>query len=303
MKKPITLAFLFTLLMVVRGFAWSGPGHMVIAAEAYRQLSPALQARVTEILKSHPDYAKWLTSNAKAENAMDLPLYIFMRASTWPDEIRRGGGADSQYDHPHWHYIDYPLRPPTFPMEPAPSPDDDVLYGVAQCEKFLSDPATAPELKAVYLSYLIHLVGDMHQPLHCCSLFTDAYPRGDKGGNDFYVMPASRGIRLHSLWDQLLGSRIHPQTQLNDAVRIESEHPRNSLPELTKDTTPKSWSLESRQLAIDVAYLHGELKGGTSEETAQPLPAGYTKTAKTVAEKQAALAGDRLADEISTFVK
>jgi hypothetical protein len=84
---------------------------------------------------------------------------------------------------------------------------------------------------------------------------------------------------------------------------IEHEHPRKSLPELKKAKTPKDWSLENRGVAIEKAYLRGELKGGTSKETAQELPDGYTKAAKVVAEKQAALAGYRLADEIGILVK
>jgi hypothetical protein len=100
-----------------------------------------------------------------------------MRSSTWPDEIRRSG---NQYDYPNWHFIDYPLRPPAFPLEPSPKPTDDVLFGVAQCERTLSDTNADPELRAVYLSYLIHLIGDMHQPLHCASLFTDAYTKAAK---------------------------------------------------------------------------------------------------------------------------
>ena len=67
--------------------------------------------------------------------------------------------------------------------------------------------------------------------------------------------------------------------------------------------TAKSWSLEGRELAIDKVYLHDELKGGTTPATAAPLPAGYTIEAKTVAEKQVALAGYRLADEIKQFVR
>jgi hypothetical protein len=61
--------------------------------------------------------------------------------------------------------------------------------------------------------------------------------------------------------------------------------------------------LESREIAVEKAYLHGELKGGTSRETAQDLPEGYTKAAKAVAEKQAALAGYRLADETQKLLK
>ena len=67
--------------------------------------------------------------------------------------------------------------------------------------------------------------------------------------------------------------------------------------------TANAWSLESRGIAVEKAYLHGNLKGGTSKETAQELPEGYTKAAKTVAEKQAALAGYRLADEIQNHLR
>jgi hypothetical protein len=91
-------------------------------------------------------------------------------------------------------------------------------------------PTSAQE-RAAYLSWLIHLIGDLHVPLRCCSLVTDVYRAGDK------------------------------------------------------------------------AYLHGDLKGGTDKESAVDLPEGYTKAAKVVAEKEAALAGYRLADEIGKWVR
>ena len=273
---------------------------MVISAEAYRQLSPGLKTRVSEILKSHPDYSKWVEAFRPENPSLDLGTFVFLKASTWPDEIRR---HDNQYDHPHWHYIDYPLRPPSFPVEPGPAPTDDALYGITQCEKGLTSTSISPELRAVYLSYLIHLIGDLHQPLHCASLFNDTYPDGDKGGNDFYIRPNSRGIKLHALWDGLLGTSSKPETDLNYAAEIEREHPKQSLKELSKARKPKDWSLESRAIAIDMVYLRGELKGSTRPDTAPALPAGYTRTAKAVAERQAALAGRRLADEIQTYVK
>ena len=250
-------------------------------------------------MESHPDYEKWEKTFASGLPDVDLETYVFMRASTWPDEIHK---TASQYDHPQWHYIDYPLRPPSFPLEPGPAPEDDILYGIAQCKKILSDTNSTPELKAVHLSYLIHLVGDLHQPLHCASLFDSTFPNGDRGGNEFYVMPGVKGIRLHSFWDGLLGTSINSISQVNYAIEIISANPRTSLPELAKDKTPKEWSLESRTLAIEKVYLNGELKGSTRPETAPKLPAGYTKTAKAVAEKQAALAGHRLCDEIQKCV-
>jgi hypothetical protein len=300
MNKLRYTLFLALLHLHFSALAWSGAGHQVIAAEAYRQLSPDLQEKATEILKAHPDYEKWEKSFTSESPNLDLPMFIFMRSSTWADEIRR---RKSPYNHPKWHYVDYPLKPPKFPVEPGPDPTDDVLYGISQCEKHLADTKTSPEERAVYLSWLIHLIGDMHQPLHCCSLFTSGFPSGDKGGNSFFVKPATRGIPLHSFWDGLLGTSGKPQTHLNYAIQIESEHPRKSLKELKKAKTPKDWSLESRGVAVEKAYLHGELKGGTDRETAVELPEGYTRAAKVVAEKQAALAGYRLADEIRAYLK
>jgi hypothetical protein len=277
-------------------FGWSGAGHVVIAAEAWRELSPAQKGNVTLLLKSHPDYSKWKSSFAGGSGDLDLPAFIFMRASTWPDEIRR---HSKRYDHPPWHYIDYPLKPPTFTFEPAPSPDDDALFGIAQSEKVLSDKSVSPEERAVALSWLIHLIGDLHQPLHCASLFGANYPAGDKGGNEFFVMPARRGIKLHSFWDGLLGTSAKMRSQVSYAIQLQGEYPRRSLAELKTHHIPKQWSLESRILAIEKAYLNGQLKGGRDEDHAPALPEGYVKAAKSVAERQGALAGYRLADEIA----
>jgi len=102
---------------------------------------------------------KWKESFTGDSANLNLPTFIFMRSSTWADEIRR---RKSPYNHPKWHYVDYPLKPPKFPVEPGPDPADDFLYGISQCEKTLADTKAAPEERAVYLSYLIHLIGDEH---------------------------------------------------------------------------------------------------------------------------------------------
>ncbi len=295
----ISWAIVGFALLQLNVFGWLGGGHVAIAAEAFRQLPPEMKAQAYEVLKAHPDYAKWEKAYHPNPN-FDLAAYVFMRSSTWPDDIRRSG---SQYDHPNWHFIDYPLRPPAFPLEPGPKPTDDILFALAQCETTLSDTNASPELRAAYLSWLIHLVGDIHQPLHCASLFTDAYPKGDRGGNDFYVTPAQHGVRLHGIWDGLLGTSVNPQAQWKYAITIDTEYPRTALPELTAHTTPKAWSLESRELAIEKGYLRGELKGSTNADSAPALPEDYTKAAKVVAEHQAALAGYRLADEVEKYLK
>ena len=113
---------------------------------------------MTEILKAHPDYEKWEKSFASESPNLDLPTFIFIRSSTWADEIRR---RKSLYNHPKWHYVDYPLKPPKFPVEPGPDPNDDILYGISQCEKTLADAKATPEERAVCLSWLIHLIVEL----------------------------------------------------------------------------------------------------------------------------------------------
>jgi hypothetical protein len=72
---------------------------------------------------------KWEKSFTSDSANLDLPTFIFIRSSTWADEIRR---RKSPYNHPKWHYVDYPLKPSKFPVEPGPDPTDDILYGISQ---------------------------------------------------------------------------------------------------------------------------------------------------------------------------
>ena len=88
------------------------------------------------------------------------------------------------------------------------------------------------------------------------------------------------------------------RSALNNAIRLETLYPRSTLPELQSHRSVKSWSKESRQYAIDDAYLDGSLPPGENASHATILPAGYTHHAKEIAERRVALAGYRLADEI-----
>src|SRR6185312_4291350 len=153
--------------------AWSSQGHMTIAAIAYRDLPADEQQRVSDLLKHHPDYAKWTNNFSTNLAAVDLETFVVMHASTWPDEIRRKGNP---YDHPNWHFVDYPLEPPAFSDKPSPYPTNDILFGIAQSEKTVGDAKASLEERAIYLSWLIHLIGDLHQPLHCSTFVTADYP-------------------------------------------------------------------------------------------------------------------------------
>jgi|ERR1019366_7099554 hypothetical protein len=81
MKRILLIVFL--LLSRGLSLAWSSPGHMTIAAIAYRDLSDSQKQAVTELLKHHPDYPKWKDNYTMSGSDFDFDTFIFMRASTW----------------------------------------------------------------------------------------------------------------------------------------------------------------------------------------------------------------------------
>jgi hypothetical protein len=233
-----------------------------------------------------------------------------MAASLYPDEIRNNFDPAT---HPHWHYIDYPLRAPGFAFAAAPAPQDDVVFGIGRSEAVARNARANPGDRAVMMSFLLHLVGDVHQPLHCATLFNAQFqpPEGDRGGNKVFVKGSAQSqsaIKLHAFWDGQFGTgqvadRAHVRPALNKAIALGAAISRASLPELTSHRSPKSWSLESRYHAVKDAYLNGNLQYGVTEETAVPLPNGYSTNAKQLAEHRIALAAYRLADVLGRVLK
>ena len=95
--------------------AWNGPGHMIVAAIAYRELNPQERQKATDLLKLHYNYPKWKAEVPDNDMTLDEGIALFMGASKWPDEIKFG---NSSWNHKEWHYVDYPLTPPEFPIKP-----------------------------------------------------------------------------------------------------------------------------------------------------------------------------------------
>ena len=269
---------------------------MTIASMTFDQLSPADRTRWSELLRSNPDYAKWQAAEPKDQPDFDEGRYLFMRASTWPDDIRKSG---SPYDHPVWHYVDYPLVAPDFPMEPAPADTEDILSAIGKCEGVARDEKAAAADRAAALSWLIHLVGDLQQPLHCAELISPEYPApgGDRGGNLFWVSVGGAPVNLHWFWDCASGTTLDHRELIGRGRELLARFPREKLPELTQATDPKAWSLEGRALCLDVVYRRGELKGAKQQGPDDPgLPEGYFAAAHALAERRVVLAADRLAD-------
>ncbi len=288
---------------VPRAFAWDGTGHLVSAEIAYEHLTPKTKAAVDALLRHHRDYALWMRE--RPAGYADRGRFAFMKAATWPDDVRK-----TPNDRPNWHYIDLPVVAAGYVPDPAalvvPTLNAETQI-VAETARLTAKTVPDPD-RAVALCWVEHLVGDIHQPLHTASLFSARFPHGDRGGNDETLAPdavdndpletAANPHKLHALWDDLLGTTRDPAEIQKIAVSLEAQ------PDIPSPQRPFSmardlpqWIAESHALALPYVYCNGTLPmtavmGGMAEVS---LPPGYLAVAHTIANRQIARAGLRLA--------
>jgi hypothetical protein len=176
MKKLLFAAVL--LAAPLRALAWGAEGHQVVALIAESELTPAAKARVNALLALEP--------GATLESI-----------STWPDEHRSPETSA-------WHYVNFP-RGDCHYVPDRDCPDGQCVVAALDRERAkLSQGSPEDRLKA--LKYVVHLVGDSHQPLH-------AGYADDRGGNQYQIQGFGRGTNLHALWDSGLPKQIDPDPE------------------------------------------------------------------------------------------
>lgn len=307
MTRLLASAALLATLAVGPASAWNGGGHMVTGAIAYALLekdAPDVLAKAVAVLQAHPQYDKLWKKGCEARPEEERGLYLFMVAGKWADDIR-----GSEYDRPKWHYINYGFKPDGQPdtIKPGtPDPEANIVLAYAlNFDKLKAGPEAVD--RAVPLCWLVHLVGDVHMPLHATTLFTEAYPDGDRGGNKFFVKvgPDGKGLNLHYLWDGLItgSTDFRDVKNLAAELRLRPEFARDKLTELAEESFENWAKVESFELAKTVVHRNGTLKGGTGEFSAVELPADYTKTGKALAERRGVLAGYRIAEKLKAALK
>jgi hypothetical protein len=286
MRRFLFGLLLLTLPVTLPLRAWNATGHRIVAAIAYDRLTPQAKARVDELLRQHPDFANLPSREA------------FLTASVWPDAIRNDprfyddtaanpkptpllAGFPSMARHTNWHYIDLPFSPDGTPLEQPKKPN-----ALVELRRILKEPA----LTAYDLPWLIHLTGDVHQPLHCTSRFTKQLPHGDQGGNLVFVTP---GRNLHSFWDGLAGADTSEEFVNRFATGATAELVRAKGPNPRLSRDPKRWIDEAFALAQHDVYTFGPASG--SRENPITLPENYEAEARQIARVQLAKSGFRLA--------
>jgi S1/P1 Nuclease len=292
--------------------AWDNFGHMEVAAVAWELMSAPAKAEATSLLKRNPQYQHW-TANVPAEKR---DKYAFMLAATWPDFIKREGdyqddgdeggdvpppdsratqndGYSDHLRHKYWHFIDTPI-PST--ARAALSPNVKTQIGTFRAVLPKSSGAN-DDLRSYDLVWLLHLVGDAHQPLHAANHFAaDLPPAGDAGGNKVEIHCESGtsclGAReLHAFWDDLLG----PNSTTPEKVETAADQLAKADAALASIGNEANWLDESYNLAKSDVY-----KSPVVGDTNATITSAYEANAKEIAKKRIALAGARLANLLDT---
>jgi S1/P1 Nuclease len=238
-------ALLMALVAIPSALAWNFAGHMTTAAICYdvlQQENPQALAAAVALLKQHPQYEKWAKQLEKVdEDNRDQAL--FMLAARWPDDIR--GNPD--YNHPEWHYIDYAYKPPGQPdsVATADPRDPNIETAFRVNIDILQGHGPAAE-KAVALCWVMHLVGDGHQPLHTVSLFTKDHPipTGDQGGNKEFIRAKAGGepLKLHFFWDGLVSGSDDTRDIRKLAIELRNKYPQAELDPKPEAVTPADFA-------------------------------------------------------------
>ena len=241
-------------------FAWGPEGHSLVARIAEAQLTPAARERVANILG---------------------PGQTLASISSWADEVRR-----SRPETAPWHYIDIPIDQKHLNMTRDCPKGDCVIAEIERLEATLRDPSTPAPAQREALMFLVHFIGDMHQPLHCSD-------NHDHGGNEVQVVFNGRTARLHGVWDGMLLSRIGAADQLFPELSAESARHKKY-----RKGSVERWAEESHKAAQKVVY--GKLPAASDGKPVE-LTAAYEAAADPLIKLQLEKAGARLAAVLNTL--
>lgn len=299
--------------------AWDNPGHMAVAGLAYDELSPAQRTRLVAILKQHPGM-DLITEGFPNEKPSDRAFV--MAAATWPDLAKRSANyVDNGYEendpavtsvvfdhkmHKGYHFIDTPLWLGAGAQPQLPAIPQVNGVGVVNVLNLQLQSGETDAAKAYDLGWLLHLVGDLHQPLHAVTGVTATYPKGDVGGNDVKVQGVKGETELHAVWDDILGKttpsdkKTHlPRLDKDVAVanQIITSIQGGTLGTNADNLDPATWTAESFNMAKkDVYNLHLEITpGDKGDELTAQIDDAYIQTATIDAKQRIHEAGHRLA--------
>jgi hypothetical protein len=310
MKKLIlTLILILSIFSSQSTLAWNSTGHQLVASIAWDNMTPKARQNVIALLMKAPNNAclKELFSNDSRPLTVRQREF-FIKVATWPDLVRprklKNGRKDTRpcikYHQRDWHFVDHfwkgisgsTTNPPT-DLSTPPIADINAVERLQLFQNVVVGSSPARE-RAIDLAWILHLVGDIHQPLHTSGRVTTApgEATGDQGGNLFKL---ADNFPLHSFWDDIVDETILKKKSESlgkyldrVAAQFEADFPQSSFSNL-ESTQFDQWALESLEKAKDTAYP-------TSLKRKQNPSATYKSAVFKVAEESIADGGYRLAD-------
>ncbi len=268
-----TAAYLVLSLLSNYAFGWSNLGHRVVMQIAYNNLS--VRAKKLANFYNHS------VDNTYASKSL-------VAAAGWLDGYR-------PRDNPALgaiHYIDLPFTQDYTPLRPADA--INALVALAQANAVLQNTHYTAKQKGLSLRVLIHVMADIHQPMHTISRYSSKYPNGDKGGNLFYLGKNAVAYNLHGYWDSA-GGLLRTKNKFKRlrvkkyALSLERKWPCSS-----EVYSPEQWVKHAHKLAVLYAYT---LKPGM--KPTKP----YQLQVRTISERQLARAGCRLAARLNYLLQ
>ena len=243
---------LAALLCASPAFAWGPLGHRVVARLAEAQLTPRARAQAQRLLALRD-----------ARHLEDV--------ANWADALR---GTDSGLFRrtKRLHFVNFHSHDCVYDPPRDCRNGECVVAAIGKYSAVLADRANPRAERAQAMAFVVHFVGDIHQPLH-------ADYRHDAGGNDYQVRWRERGTNLHRIWDSLM---------LNDAHLSVAQYTRKLQAERTPIAiggTPPEWAEESCRIDRD---------RGVYPPT-RFIDAAYLARERPIAEQRLRQAGDRLA--------
>lgn len=247
-------------------YAWDHPSHMITSAIAFAEIEqarPELIEKIGLLLMTHPDPSPFWVAAGDATGKERARL-MFIEAARWPDDARW-----TIHDRPTWHSARWAIIADDASPEAKAAaealngkPKGHAIEALVLNFGVLSSSESSPTERAAALSWFLHLLGDIHQPLHVSEYYSKKFPEGNGAGALEYVEDplGDSGMPLHLLLD----SNSLRKTELGEVDRnareLVQKYPRSSFSELANfkgaDDFEK-WARESYQVAVDFVYGSG----------------------------------------------
>lgn len=305
MSKIRSLTALVLLcLFAMPAFGWNDSGHKLVAYIAWQKMTPKAREKVNTLFQAAPEdssIAGYFAFDSRSVAVRQLEQFIIV--STWADIIRdrKAPVRQAKYHHGTWHYSDIYFREVNGKPELVTGLPDDAQNSIERLgvmQKVLSDTTKSDAERVIALAWILHLVGDAHQPLHNVARVTDLEPKGDQGGNLFELTPKDtpkeNQKNLHSYWDSIVNTA---EPRVNDACDMDyipklgqkfmKKYPESKMQAQVDDLKFEDWRQEGFDNAVKYVYA------GLNRN--EKPSAKYQKQAYQLSQKEIALAGYRLA--------